>query len=124
MGDMGERARAKYLTGAGILERIEARLERLEARLDAADDGWVDQTKSPLGRRRHCAAVRRLVESRDARAAIRGRAHLMTRELLAEQLAALSVPKPGAAVNDIVPDDDEERGAYYRALNKALKARN
>ncbi len=115
----------------GILESIDARLERIERRLAKCDaplpsgGEWVDQQKSPLGRRRHCAAVRRMKAEGDARVFVRGRRHLMAPEALAEELARLSLESPagaaGASAND-AQADEAGTGVYGRALQKALAA--
>lgn len=52
--------------------------------------GMVDQAASPLGRRRHIAAVRRRVEAGDGGAAIVGRRYLLERAALDAELAALA----------------------------------
>ena len=61
----------------------------------------VDQRSSPLGHRRHCAAVKRRVAAGDAGAAIVGRRHLLSQQALADELTALSkrpaLSKPEAA---------------------------
>lgn len=58
--------------------------------LRESDPGWVDQTTSPLGSRRHCAAVQRRVRSGIAGASVVGRRHLLSNEALAEELSRLS----------------------------------
>lgn len=101
---------------SGILERIEARLERLELHLAKCDTplgGHVDQRRSPLGRRRHCAAVRRRVLAGDEGAAIVGRHFLLSPQALRDELALAS--QPGVAVaNDTEPDDADDD--FYRNL--------
>ncbi len=104
---------------SGILEQIDARLERIEARLakcaaEPLPGALVDQSRSPLGRRRHCAAVRRMVAEGDARAAVIGRKHLMTEDALRAELSRVSLAPPA---NDGTP---AEASAYQRALDKAL----
>lgn len=47
----------------GILEEFEARMravarEEINAARDASADDWIDQNRSPLGRKLHCALVR------------------------------------------------------------------
>ncbi len=69
-------------------------------RLRGGGHGWHDQSASPLGRRRHIAAVRRRVAAGAGGAAIVDRAHLLSREALAEELEALG-GKPNV-------DDDAE----------------
>jgi hypothetical protein len=102
----------------GILEEIKAQLDRMEARLAkcAAPEAGelVDQRNSPLGRRRHCAAVRRLRAEGDQRVYVKGRLHMMTRDAVQEELARVSLPALPAA-NDLEAD-----GAYARAMQKAL----
>lgn len=72
----------------------EAIAERVAARLLAGErPGWIDQAASPLGRRRHCAAVRRRVAAGEPGAAILGRRHVLTAEALGEEMR---VGKPKA----------------------------
>ena len=52
--------------------------------------GWLDQSSSPLGNRRHAAACRRRIAAGDGTAAQIGRRFLMTREAVREELAAAS----------------------------------
>jgi hypothetical protein len=69
--------------------------DRIVARLTAgvrAD--MVDQVASPLGRRRHCAAVRRRVANGEPGAAVVGRRHLLARDALAAELEAASKRRP------------------------------
>jgi hypothetical protein len=56
----------------------------------AARRDHVDQRSSPLGARRHCAAVKRRVAQGAEGAAVIGRRHLLSQEALADELAALS----------------------------------
>jgi hypothetical protein len=51
---------------------------------------WVNQHTSPLGRGRHCAAVKRRVASGDPGACMVGRKHSLSPEALAEELASVS----------------------------------
>lgn len=100
---------------SGILERIEARLERLELHLAKCDTplgGHVDQRRSPLGRRRHCAAVRRRVLAGDEGAAIVGRHFLLSHQALRDELALAS--QPANTVTDAEPDDGDDD--FYRNL--------
>jgi hypothetical protein len=48
--------------------------------------GMVDQAASPLGPRRHCAAVRRRVAHSEPGASVVGRRHLLSVAALAEEL--------------------------------------
>lgn len=83
--DLVELARAF----ASIVERIAER--DAEPGLDGQE--WVDQLKSPLGARLHCAAVRRRRAEGKGGAAIKNRRHLLTREALTEEM--MHSPKPG-----------------------------
>jgi len=56
--------------------------------------GMVDQSASPLGRRRHIAAVRRLVALGEPGACQVGRRYLLSRERLDAELAAMGKPLP------------------------------
>jgi hypothetical protein len=62
------------------------------AELKAADShsDMVDQTRSPLSAKKHCAIVRARIARGAGGAAIAGRKHLITREALQEELAALT----------------------------------
>ncbi len=75
------------------------------AELRAGDVKMTDQAGSPLGRRRHIAAVRRRVATGEPGACIVARRYLLSPEALAEELAAQSkkprkVPAQ-AAVDDL-----------------------
>jgi hypothetical protein len=50
--------------------------------------GFVDQGGSPLGRRKHIKAVRRLVAADAPGAAIVGRRYLLSKDALVQELAA------------------------------------
>lgn len=82
MANAPEIAAALDLLADAIASKV---LERL-----AGDASMVDQDGSPLGRRRHIAAVRKHVASAAGGAAIVGRRHLLSRDLLAAELAAQS----------------------------------
>lgn len=62
-----------------------------EAQSDLKD--WIDQQTSPLGRRRHVAAVRKRVENGGDGAALVGRRALLSNAALAEELASISAPR-------------------------------
>ncbi|MEY4550200.1 MAG: hypothetical protein RL685_6395 [Pseudomonadota bacterium] len=66
-----------------LAERVAA---RLEARLRGSPAGMLDQAASPLGQRRHCAAVRRRISHGESGAAVVGRRHLLSPEALSEEL--------------------------------------
>jgi hypothetical protein len=67
-----------------LADRIAERL------LSGNRPGWTDQSASPLGKRRHCAAVRRRVGHGEPGAAIVGRRHLLSADALAEELENVS----------------------------------
>jgi hypothetical protein len=74
---------------AGLLAKELAR------ELRAANDDWVSQVGSPLGSRKHCAAVRRRLERGEPGASNPdNRRFLLSREALLEEMQALGVPKP------------------------------
>lgn len=57
------------------------------------DDSWISQTDSPLGARRHNAAVRRRLASGEGGACIVGRSHKLSRRALDEELAGRPTQK-------------------------------
>jgi hypothetical protein len=63
---------------------------RVVAHLQQDSPGMIDQTNSPLGRRRHCHAVRQRMAEGKPGAAIVGRRHLLSREALNEELSVTS----------------------------------
>lgn len=69
----------------------------------------VPQGASPLGKRRHCAAVRSRVAKGDTGGSIVGRLHYLTPEALREELAACRPPKrraPALKAVAAAPRDD------------------
>ena len=74
-------SRALEVLADVIADRVAARL------LGDQRPGWMDQASSPLGRRRHCSAVRLRVAAGLSGAAVVGRRHLLSSEALAEELA-------------------------------------
>lgn len=66
----------------------------------------VDQSASPLGRRRHIAAVRKRVNASEPGAAIVGRRHLLSRGALDAELAALAAKQPRKARASAPARDD------------------
>jgi hypothetical protein len=73
--------------GSALAEEIATRLAK---KLRADNAGWVPQEKSDLGRRKHCAAVRRRMEEgrADATIVIRDgrKVYLMSPEAFLEEL--------------------------------------
>jgi hypothetical protein len=78
---------------------LDALLDELAARVAAqvverlrgpAPADMVPQEASPLGRRRHCAAVRRRLAAGSGGAAVVGRRHLLSAEAIREELERAS----------------------------------
>lgn len=90
------------LLGA-LADFIAAKVER---RLRAAAPGMIDQARSPLGARRHCAAVKRRLARGEPGASLVGRKHLLTEEALSEELGRVSNRQP-AKRNDANDVRDE-----------------
>lgn len=76
---------------AGALEVFARLIAREVVKLLRADQ-WtmIDQAHSPLGRRTHIAAVRRLVAAGSASAAIVGRRFLLSPEAIEAELSTIS----------------------------------
>lgn len=73
------------------------------------EDQWVAQNDSPLGSRRHNAAVRRRLASGEGGAAALGRRFLLSKEALAEELGRRPTQKrksgaPSASKGDSFED--------------------
>jgi hypothetical protein len=124
----------------GILEQIQAQLNRIEARLAKCTDppgGMVGQRRSPLGARKHIAAVKRRVAEAVERgvspielgAAIDGEKYYLTQGSLDEELGertrvSLARVKGAApAANDTDDSAEEEDAAYRAALERGRRAR-
>lgn len=75
---------------ARILRAAADEADRIADEHRAERREWVDQVTSPLGCRRHVAAVRRRVTVGAPGAALVGRRALLSSEALADELAALS----------------------------------
>ena len=78
---------------AGALEALVKMIARaVVAELRAADShaDMIDQTRSPLTAKKHCAIVRARIARGAGGAAIAGRKHLITRGALQEELDALT----------------------------------
>jgi len=80
--------------------------------------GMVDQAASPLGRRRHIAAVRRRVAADEAGAAIVGRRYLLAREHVDAELAALA-KRPRKTAATATADELGELRARYGLQRRA-----
>jgi hypothetical protein len=97
----------------GLVDLIVARvLQQLRGQVGS---DWIDQTSSPLGRRRHCATVRRRLEQSLPGAAIVERAHRLTREALDEELAALSQAHVPTRIETECPGVTDELTRELRA---------
>jgi hypothetical protein len=111
MGDLLEELYARSLKG--LSENLASALRAPNA------DSWVSQDGSPLGNRRHCAAVRRRMEAGDIGAAKQGKRFLLTREALANELCGFGAARTPAGVDgaDSEPSDLEgELRAKLRAV--------
>lgn len=76
-----------------------ALLPRLEKLLRGTDATPIDQRSSPLGPRRHCAAVRARIAAGKPGASVVGRRFLLSPAALSDELAARGAvvrPKPAA----------------------------
>ena len=92
-----------------LADAVAARVvERLSAGSHA---GLVDQAGSPLGRRRHINACRRIVAAGQPGASIIGRRCLLSREALEAELAAVA-KKPKKARPEAVDELAELRERY------------
>lgn len=81
-------------------------------RLRSGPVDMTDQVSSPLGRKRHCAAVRRLVSAGKPGAAIVGRRHLLSADVLQAELAALSKRPPRVRAKAAPDEFAELRGKF------------
>lgn len=85
------------------------------AELRAGEVAMIDQSASPLGRRRHIAAVRARVSTGATGAAIVGRRYLLAREAIEAELAKVSGarkrPPKLEAVGDLLSRYGLDRGA-------------
>lgn len=77
-----------------LAERVAARVAE---RLRAGSPEAIDQSRSPLGRRRHCHAVRRRLAAGLPGASVIGRRHLLAPEALSEELARTGGAAPKQA---------------------------
>ena len=59
----------------------------IAARLQGGEDGFVDQARSLLGPRRHCAAVRRRIARGESGALVVDRQHYLTLRAYEEEIA-------------------------------------
>lgn len=72
---------------ARVADALEAFAEAVRALDEEVAPDWIDQSRSLLGRRRHCAAVRRRIAAGVDGAAVGvGRRYLLSEEAHAEEL--------------------------------------
>ncbi len=93
----------KAAIAAALDELADLIAERVWVRFQQGTPDMVDQSKSPLGSRRHCNAVKRRVGNGETGAARVGRRYLLTPDALAEELHRIGQgPKPakGESVAD------------------------
>lgn len=94
--------------------------KELAKELRSANDEWVSQVDSPLGNRRHCAAVRRRIERGAVDASIVGttsnRRFLLTREALNEEL--MGICKPPVKATRVEVDPEPKTSVRERLLRK------
>lgn len=104
----------------GLLESVKSLLESINAKLDSGEliGGYVNQEQSPLGRRKHCKAVRRRLAAGEDGAARIDRVHLLSRDALKEELRreslspTLTFPHP----------EDKEEADFHASLMKEVGA--
>lgn len=117
----------------GILEQIQAQLDRIEAKLAkcAGPSGdMVSQRQSPLGGRKHIAAVKRRAAEAEARgipplelgAAIDGERYYLSPQALGEELSERTRASLSKATAPVANDTDED-AAYRRSLERGRRAR-
>jgi len=82
---------------ARVLRAAADECDRIVAEQAAGHCDWISQADSPLGRKRHCAAVRRHLERGLDGVAIVGRRHLLSPEALRAALAEVGRPAPKAS---------------------------
>lgn len=84
-------ARAALETLARVLAPMVA--QEVVRALRSGPSDLISQAASPLGKRRHCAAVRARVGRGDSSGCVVGRTHYLTPEALSQELAACKAPK-------------------------------
>jgi len=101
---------------ARVLRVAAEELDRIASEEALQRNDWIGQAESPLGRKRHCAAVRRLVADGHPGAAVVGRRHLLSPGALAQALGEASRPKPEPT--ELSPE--ERLGAALRLVGGQL----
>lgn len=102
----------------GLVDELAHRVAAIVVqRLRDAPAGMIDQSASPLGARRHCAAVKRRLARGEAGAAKVGRRYLLSPEALSEELGRTSrgsVNHEGEATTNRVTDELRRELALVR----------
>ena len=105
-----------------LAPRIKAELEKTSA--------WVDQKGSPLGRNRHCAAVkRRMAEGLEGAYVAPGNRCMLTPAALREEMQRTMTPAMPGLAKTTAPEatqpagDPEERAAFERVMANARRVR-
>ena len=93
---------------ARVLRAAAEAADAIEREQKAERRDWVDQTSSPLGRRRHVAAVKRRIDRALEGVAMVGRRALLSATALEEELALLS-KGPNKATATSEPEDVTSR---------------
>lgn len=106
-----------------LLDKLAEVLAKKLAKCLTSRDGaaLLDQGDSPLGPRKHCAAVRRRLAANEGGAARVGKRHLLTQEALQEELRRESGPVNDTvppAIADEPPSDAEDDALYESLLRK------
>lgn len=97
--------------------------EKLERRMRASNQpgAQIDQSKSPLGRKKHCQAVRARLARGESGASVVGRKHYLTSEALEDELRRCTVH---TAKRTVIPCNSvrDELDRELRLLQQGGKA--
>ncbi|HEY2408833.1 MAG TPA: hypothetical protein VGI10_22665 [Polyangiaceae bacterium] len=85
---------------ARVLRAAAYECDAISAEASAERGTWIDQRRSQLGPRRHCAAVKRRMADGKTDAAIVGRRHLLSQTAHAEELATPTTRERKLSVGD------------------------
>jgi hypothetical protein len=95
----------------GLVDEIAQRVAAIVVtRLREGEPGMIDQSASPLGARRHCAAAKRRMARGEPGAAKVGRRYLLSREALREELGR----RPGGDAGVVQTDSARNVGDELR----------
>lgn len=116
-------ALAEYAREQVLRRKLEA---VMKAELGGHDPRWIEQAFSPLGPRKHIAAVRRRIAEAETRgvssvelgAAVDRRRYLLTAESIAEELGRAPLRKTMPAVNDTEAEETAYVDFMARAVNR------